>query len=153
MTNETEITVEALEETFQVTRLQAALAFSVIELATYKPARAKAHILETYLNCFPATCKWVNACYNTPSSTEIVLHALNELLEGHGVEGLYVSDGSPLPSDFFGSYINTGDNYSGTICYLDDEGFKLSCWGDEVEKKERELAKENTETDTEEEHA
>jgi hypothetical protein len=60
--------------------------------------------------------------------------ALNELLEGHGVECVRENiDDSPAAD-----YVNMGDTYNTTIifCHV-RERFIVGCWGDYVEWLER----------------
>jgi len=71
---------------------------------------------------------WVRRCYHEPDWTSQALHAINDLLECHGVEGW--TD----PKDFrFGvSFCNTGDTYALTVCLIDDnqgERWRLCSWG------------------------
>lgn len=86
----------------------------------------------------PATASYVRSMYSDPYRsrlwrTTVALHAMNEVLETHGVEGL----GPPRSGDYAPpyEYLNVGDPYSGTLIY-DRDGDRLfvGSWGDVVEK-------------------
>ncbi len=77
---------------------------------------------------------WSRQCYNEPSKHEKVFCAVNELLEGFGVEAIWSTDSELHP---VAEYVNMGDTYFPTICYCDGE-FMLSDWGSLVEKLESE---------------
>ncbi len=82
---------------------------------------------------FEATAQWVRQCYNHPSAEELAMSAINELIGGHGVEGIEV-DG-----EYVAEYVNTGDTYSATILreygFLGSE-YHLTSWGDFLEERE-----------------
>lgn len=91
---------------------------------------------DDYPRRFPKTCEWINQCYNKPSHNELILNALDELLEMCGVEAIsdsrfYVDS---YHGDIIASYLNTGDTYCCTIL-LDHlkNRWKLISWGDFVE--------------------
>lgn len=67
-------------------------------------------------------------CYK--GGSERVMCALNEILNGHGIESLVPTD-SDRPSY---DYVNMGDTYNVTILMRDDGKFIVTCWGDIVEK-------------------
>lgn len=86
----------------------------------------------------PATASYVHSMYSDPYRsrlwrTTVALHAMNEVLEMSGVEGL----GPPRSGDYAPpyEYLNAGDPYSGTLIY-DRDGDRLfvGSWGDVVEK-------------------
>lgn len=60
---------------------------------------------------------WVRQCYHDPPHDAQVLHAANELLEMHGVEGWPASH-SDLRLGV--SYCNTGDLYARTLALVPD---------------------------------
>lgn len=74
--------------------------------------------------------KWVRQCYNRPRKFELILEALNELLEGHGVEALEEND------EIIAHYINMGDPYVATIIY--DGDYHIADWGSYLEAWEAE---------------
>jgi len=79
--------------------------------------------------------QWINQCYSMPRDSELILQALDEILEGYGVESI---DGDSYINSYYrysrGSYINTGDTYSQTLV-LDhkNDTIHLTSWGDFVE--------------------
>lgn len=78
----------------------------------------------------PATADWVRQCYHRPRVHELKMHALNVLLEGHGVEGISTRSGRGIAS-----YVNMGDTYNATILHHKD--YVITTWGDFVETYER----------------
>jgi hypothetical protein len=82
---------------------------------------------------FPSTAAWINSCYNRPSRVERIMACINEVLQGYGCEAIWGDD----PYWPAVEYVNMGDTYTPTICFLRDaDRFVLSCWGDIVEKQE-----------------
>ena len=77
------------------------------------------------VNESPAVQKWVCQCYNPPKMREKRLCALNEAIEGYGIEAKF-ADGEMWP---FLEYINTGDLYSPTIYVLNGR-YKVGCVAD-----------------------
>jgi hypothetical protein len=82
---------------------------------------------------FPSTASWARACYNQPCEQDLILHALNEVIGGYGVEVIEKSDshGCGRRCDYV-DYINTGDTYSATVLH-DDGKFWIGTFGDYVE--------------------
>jgi hypothetical protein len=80
---------------------------------------------------FPATRAWLRACYNTPHIAELRLAALDELLEGFGVETI---DPAETKNGFRIDYINMGDPYVPTIIYCAawKYRYRIGAWGDYV---------------------
>lgn len=79
--------------------------------------------------------KWLEQCHNEPTLTERRMCALNEILEGHGVEAIFHGS-DPMHPDAV--YVNMGETYAATILYDYRSGtFKVTSWGDWVEKQER----------------
>lgn len=87
---------------------------------------------------FPNTCKWIDACYNTPRRSEIKLSALDELLHTYGVEP--INDENTFVDSYYGSviasYLNVGETYMPTIL-LDHvhSRWRLTSWGDFYESR------------------
>lgn len=88
----------------------------------------------------PTTFETVKAyaarCYSPPPEHDLILEALNEIIEGHGTEPIGV-EGVRIDR-YFGNtaavYVNTGDTYSATIVYdTEQDRFELSTWGDYYE--------------------
>ena len=86
---------------------------------------------------FPRTKFWVDNCYNLPKTHEIILAAIDETIEGHGVEAIEKpsSMGCGRFQDYI-SYINMGDSYAPTILHDETKtrSFFASTVGDVVEK-------------------
>ena len=88
---------------------------------------------------FSSVDKWVRSCYHHPRGYELILKALDEVLEGYGVEGIDPStaevgeDDVPEIDDWI-SYVNFGDTYDTTIIYDHDSRlFYCASWGDFLE--------------------
>jgi len=77
---------------------------------------------------FEGTIKWVDQCFSPPGTQALTMSALNDMIEGHGIEAIR------SPNDFdkiIATYINTGDTYSGTIVYdHEQDEYVLTTWGD-----------------------
>ncbi len=74
---------------------------------------------------------WIEQCYNPPSYQEQVELAINEVLEGYGVEAIF--KGGRYPEVV---YINLGDTYTTTLVYdYSRERWYLTSWGDYVERR------------------
>ena len=71
--------------------------------------------------------KWVSQCFNRPSDHELRREALNEILEGYGVE--------PIEKNGYlvASYINMGDTYNATLLHSKGN-WRITTWGDFVER-------------------
>lgn len=78
----------------------------------------------------------VAGCYNPPDYPHRLMTALNEILEGHGVECLWRRGHSPndctnLP---LAEYVNMGDTYTTTLIRKVETGtILIACWGDFAE--------------------
>lgn len=69
----------------------------------------------------------IRACYNRPTQDHLILVAMNQELELHGVETLELSDGQTF------DYLNAGDTYAPTVV-MDSEGrLGWMSWGDIAE--------------------
>jgi hypothetical protein len=97
-------------------------------------------------NFFSSVERWVNKCYHKPRKDDRRLEALNQLLEGHGTEGI-TPDGECSPKM---AYVNMGDTYITTVIHdLERDEFLLGCWGDWLEKWEEENPREVEEAEAE----
>jgi len=92
-------------------------------------------------NSYESVAKWVAQCYNEPRDDEKVMCALNEVLEGYGVEVIDTENSDkPYYVDsfyryFLYEYINMGDTYDMTIVRNCETGrFYITTWGDIVER-------------------
>lgn len=78
-----------------------------------------------------ATDRWVRQCYHEPSQREQARHAVDALLETHGIEVIEDSEGRVQAF-----YCNAGDAYAATLIFRGRECY-IGCWGDVVEMLER----------------
>src|SRR5215471_18979404 len=60
-------------------------------------------------------------------------------IDGHGVESVTLADGEEL------QYVNKGDTYDATLCYLPSRGYFVSSWGDVYEAADRQREQESGE--------
>ena len=67
--------------------------------------------------------------YQHPTHSYMLIVAINEVLEGHGIECIYPRDSKHPSYD----YINMGDSYTPTILLRNDGKLIVSSWGDIVE--------------------
>ena len=122
-----ESTIE-LMKTFQINLMQAKLVIKVI-------------FGQTKLEAFRSVEKWIAQCFNKPSELEMKMEALNELIDGFGVEAVnHESNWDRYWGNAIALYVNTGDTYSPTILYsIEDKQFELTTWGDFYESFEHGL--------------
>ena len=83
---------------------------------------------ETDPESYESVASWVRQCYNRPWDSELKMSAINEILGGFGVEGVF-SD-SDMEPEF--SYVNMGDTYDPTIVRYQGS-FRVTSWGEMVE--------------------
>lgn len=84
----------------------------------------------------PDTAQWVRDCYHRPSDDEMVMHAANTLLDGHGVEYVQpedIGDGDEVSGI---EYVNQGDPYVPTLVHFEGATY-LAGQGDMVEAIEQ----------------
>lgn len=87
---------------------------------------------------FPKTNAWMDSCFHKPRRIELIMSALDELLEFHGVEPLWSDRDDMRP---VADYLNGGDTYTPTILFLHDtQSFRVTSWGDFVETNSVRLA-------------
>jgi hypothetical protein len=87
--------------------------------------------------CCPETQSYVRSLHSDPYRsgiwrTTVALHAINVLVDGHGIEGL----GEPRGGDYAPpyEYINMGDTYAATLVYKrDTDTLSIGSWGDIAE--------------------
>lgn len=77
---------------------------------------------------------WLNHCYNIPSTQELILEAIDDIIDGHGIDSLYAHD-DEFHDTPMGQYINMGDIYATTIVYVDNE-YLITTLGDYIEYAE-----------------
>lgn len=66
-------------------------------------------------------------CYNRPAQYDVILHVVNVVLDGCGVEALTLDNGKG-----YIDFVNFGDPYIPTVCHYDGK-FIICGWGDIVE--------------------
>ena len=77
-----------------------------------------------------AASRMFGACYHRPTLQSIKLEAINDLIDGHGVE--YIPAGSNHRSPAI-EYVNVGDPYLDTIMWTRGR-YVVGCWGEIVER-------------------
>ena len=77
-----------------------------------------------------AASRMFGACYHRPSLQSVKLEAINELMDGCGVE--YIPAGRNRRSPAI-EYVNVGDTYLTTIMWVRGR-YVVGCWGDIVER-------------------
>lgn len=87
---------------------------------------------------FPVTNEWISACYSKPRRIDLILSALNELLEFHGVLPIWSRKDLWCP---IAENLNSGDTYAATILFRHDtETFRVTTFGDFIETNEKRLS-------------
>lgn len=86
------------------------------------------------------TDAWVRSCYHEPRWREQAEHAVDVLLETHGVEALFATGGRK--SQRIGwpefTYCNAGDTYATTLVFDHrTDAVLITTWGDMLESCER----------------
>lgn len=99
--------------------------------------------IDDCLGMFQSVQQLRKQCYNKPDTIQEKLTVLNELMRGHGIEPIQVSEELYQDSYYgnvIGEYINLGDTYTLTIVYNTiDHEFEVTSWGDYFEAKKIEL--------------
>lgn len=86
---------------------------------------------------FPRSNAYFNSCYNRPSRLDRIMECLNEVLGTYGVESIGEVQMYGPPAE----YLNAGDTYAETVVFDHLAGnFKLTSWGDWLEKNEGKTA-------------
>lgn len=86
----------------------------------------------------PSAERYVRSMYSDPYRSgmwrrTVILHAINDLVDGHGVEALGSSSGFGDAPPY--EYINMGDTYDLTLIYKrDTDRLFAGTWGDLVER-------------------
>lgn len=82
----------------------------------------------------PATAQWVRECFNRPDDDELIMHAIDAVLENFGVEGLGADLGRFYRFAPQYCYSNTGDSYAPTVILNNETGrYSVGSWADLVE--------------------
>lgn len=86
------------------------------------------------LESFDSVKRRIAECYHRPDDTDLTLTAINEVLEGYGVEAIRGSWEGGYYGDVAAVYVNMGDTYDQTVVYDTRKGeYKVTSWGDWVE--------------------
>lgn len=87
---------------------------------------------------FPAIERWVRQCYHRPRQGELIMEALNAVLEGYGVEAIRDENAwDSYHGDIIATYVNMGDPYTSTVLYdVENDRYLTTTWGDFVEERE-----------------
>lgn len=84
--------------------------------------------LRSHSEKFKGTANWVDQCHSYPSPQELVMSALNDMIDGFGIEAIRNPDNS---DHILATYVNTGDTYSVTVVYDHErDEYVLTTWGD-----------------------
>jgi hypothetical protein len=84
---------------------------------------------------FKSVKNWVSQCFNKPNSDEMKMCAINEVLEGYGIESVRTSKWkNGYWGDILCTYINIGDYYIPTVIHHRKHGFMVASIGDIIEK-------------------
>ena len=84
---------------------------------------------------FSMVREWLDACYSDPSSDELKMHAINQVLEGYGIEAIRTSKWkNGFWCDILCTYVNMGDDYIPTVIHHRKHGFMVSSIGNVIEK-------------------
>lgn len=83
----------------------------------------------------PSVQKWVSQCFNKPNDDEMKMQAINEIMEGYGIESIRTSKWkNGYWCDILCTHVNMGDSYFPTIVHHRKHGFMVACVGYIVEK-------------------
>ena len=78
---------------------------------------------------------WLRQCHNEPSADELKMCAINQALQGYGIESVRTSKWkNGYWGDILCTYVNMGDSYIPTVIHHRKHGFMVSSIGDVVEK-------------------
>jgi len=78
---------------------------------------------------------WLHQCHNEPSADELKMCAINQALQGYGIESIRTSKWkNGYWCDILCTYVNMGDSYIPTVIHHRKHGFMVSSIGDVIEK-------------------
>jgi hypothetical protein len=95
------------------------------------------YILNGTLNprTFSMVQEWLDACFYEPCSDELKMEAINQALEGYGIESVRTSKWkNGFWCDILCTYINMGDSYIPTVIHHRKHGYMVASIGDVIEK-------------------
>jgi hypothetical protein len=79
--------------------------------------------------------EWIDVCFYDPCSDELKINAINQVLEGYGIEAIRTSKWkNGYWCDILCNYVNMGDSYITTVIHHRKHGFMVSSIGDVIEK-------------------
>ena len=78
---------------------------------------------------------WMKQCFNEPSADSLKMCAINQVLEGYGIEAVRTSKWkNGYWCDILCAYVNMGDSYIPTVIHHRKHGFMVASIGDVIEK-------------------
>jgi len=84
---------------------------------------------------FSTVREWIDVCFYDPCSDELKMHAINQVLEGYGIEAVRTTKWkNGFWCDVLCTYINMGDSYIPTIIHHRKHGYMVASIGDVIEK-------------------
>jgi hypothetical protein len=84
---------------------------------------------------FQSVQTWIRVSYNKPNSDEMKMCAINQVLEGYGIESVRTSKWkNGYWCDILCTYVNMGDSYIPTVIHHRKHGFMVSSIGDVIKK-------------------
>ena len=84
---------------------------------------------------FGSVSFWVSVCFSKPSSDELKMLAINDVIKGYGIESVRTSKWKNGHwCDILCTYVNMGDSYIPTVIHHRKHGFMVSSIGDIIEK-------------------
>ena len=86
--------------------------------------------VESVCDLNEAASRMFSACYHRPTLQSVKLEAINDIMDGYGVE--YIPAGRNRRSPAI-EYINVGHTYRATIMWVRGR-YVVGCWGDIVER-------------------
>ena len=88
-----------------------------------------------YPETFQSVQTYVAVCFNKPDSDSMKLYAINQVLEGCGIESLRTTKWkNGYWCDILCTYVNMGDSYIPTVIHHRKHGFIIASIGDVIEK-------------------
>jgi len=84
---------------------------------------------------FSTVREWIDVCFYEPCSDELKMHAINQVLEGYGIEAVRTTKWkNGFWCDVLCTYINMGDSYIPTVIHHRKHGYMVASIGDVIEK-------------------
>ena len=131
--------VNRLETAFDITRKDANLIKRLVK-SVDNPSKLEG-LIDQHV---PLTGRYVRSLFHCPYNSRgwrrtVVLHAINGIVDGHGVEALeHPKDRGDYSKPPAYEYINFGDTYALTLVYKSDtDNLYLASWGDIAERMPR----------------